>query len=65
MKNFIVLLCLSLSLTGRAKESLSEHVFSSYKEVTYGNAFAYIGYLGLHGPVPGHVNLRWWVLLPS
>jgi hypothetical protein len=62
MKNFIVLL--SLSLTGRDKESLSEHVFSSYKEVTYGNAFAN-RYLGLQGPVPGHVNLRWWVLLPS
>jgi hypothetical protein len=39
----------SLSLTGRAKESLSQHVFSSYKEVTYGNAFA-DRYLGLHWP---------------
>jgi hypothetical protein len=27
--------CSVVSLTGRAKESLSEHVFSSYKEVTY------------------------------
>jgi hypothetical protein len=40
-----------LSVTGRAKESLSEHVFSSYKEVTYWNVFAY-RYLGLHGAWP-------------
>lgn len=43
--------CSVVSLTGRAKESLSEHVFSSYKEVTYWNVFAY-RYLGLHSAWP-------------